>query len=64
MGKPGFLVPARNPQALAEAMLHLHQHPTLGKEMGFAGRQQVEREFSIEKMVRKYEQQYVDEVKP
>ncbi len=63
-GNTGFLVPAQDPEALAEAMLHIHQHPKLGRQMGLRGRQRVEQEFSVQGMIRDYEQQYVEEVKP
>ena len=62
-GNTGFLVPAQDPEALAEAMLHIHQHPKLGRQMGLPG-QRVEQEFSVQGMIRDYEQQYVEEVKP
>ncbi len=63
-GRTGFLVPARNPEALASAMVRLHQHPTLAKHMGWLGRQRVEQEFSVADMIRRYEQRYVDEAQP
>jgi glycosyltransferase involved in cell wall biosynthesis len=63
-GVTGFLVPVRDPAALAAAMVRIHQCPTLAAEMGLRGRRRVEQEFSVQKMIREYEQQYVDEGKP
>ncbi len=63
-GKTGILVPPRDPAALAAAMVRLAQNPQLGQEMGRCGRERVEREFSIQEMVRQYEQEYVADVQP
>ncbi len=63
----GLLVPAECPQVLAAAMVRVHQDSSLGRDMGLLGRQRVEQQFSIHKMIRQYELQYllpeqVDEV--
>lgn len=63
-GVTGTLVPARDPAALAAAMVRIFQNPALGKEMGRCGRQRVEQEFSVQEMVRKYEQQYDADAQP
>jgi colanic acid biosynthesis glycosyl transferase WcaI len=42
----GLVVPPGQPQHLANAILHLQQHPTEAAAMGARGRQRVEREFS------------------
>ena len=47
----GYLVPARNPKALADAIKKLLKDETLRKRMGERGRALVEREFDIEKIV-------------
>ncbi|MBI3607874.1 MAG: glycosyltransferase [Nitrospirae bacterium] len=50
-GKTGFLVPPRDPLALAEAIETLICSPALRVEMGRRGRQRVEQYFSLEKNV-------------
>ncbi|UVW27704.1 glycosyltransferase [Massilia sp. H6] len=37
-GVTGFLVPSRDPEALAERLARLHRHPELARAMGEAGR--------------------------
>jgi glycosyltransferase involved in cell wall biosynthesis len=51
-GENGFLVPVRNPRALAEAMRLLIEDPALRKTMGQKGREIVVAEFSVERVVR------------
>ncbi len=50
-GETGLLVPPRDPERLADAIIELIEHPEQGREMGQAGRQLVEREFCVESMV-------------
>ena len=57
-GQTGLLVPARNPQALAEKMAFLLSHPEQGKRMGQAGRKVIELSYSLEKMIDQTEQLY------
>ncbi|MGF2684935.1 glycosyltransferase family 4 protein [Marinobacter sp. DUT-3] len=57
----GFLVPVRNPVALAGAIQKLVENPELRREMGEAGRVLAEKEFSIEKIVAQHLEIY-DEV--
>lgn len=52
-GKTGHLVPPRDPQALAAAILRLVGAPEERRTMGQAGLKRVQHEFSIEKMVAK-----------
>jgi glycosyltransferase involved in cell wall biosynthesis len=40
-GRTGLLIPPRDPQALAAALEQVLRHPTLGKELGEAGRRAV-----------------------
>ncbi len=57
-GVTGFLVPPRDPQALADAILRLLRDPELRQRMGEAGRARVAAHFSIEQMVHKTEALY------
>jgi glycosyltransferase involved in cell wall biosynthesis len=57
-GITGYLVPPRDPGALANAICTLLRDPVSGERMGKAGRARVEREFTIQKTVRSYEALY------
>lgn len=46
-GKEGFVVPARNVDALADAILWCYQHPEETMAMGRAARTRVERQFTL-----------------
>jgi glycosyltransferase involved in cell wall biosynthesis len=50
-GETGFMVPMRNPQLLAEAILTLLKHPEKANAMGEAGRRRAENHFSLEAYV-------------
>jgi glycosyltransferase involved in cell wall biosynthesis len=56
----GLLVPVKNPFALAKAIKELLGHEERRREMGEAGRQKVEKNFSLQKMVEKTERLYQD----
>ena len=45
-GETGLLVPPRNPEAMAQAMLRMVENPTRAKAMARAGRKLVEARFS------------------
>ncbi len=49
-GITGFLVPPRDPQALAAKICQLLDNPELGRRMGSAGRQQIKEAFSVERL--------------
>jgi sugar transferase (PEP-CTERM/EpsH1 system associated) len=57
-GVTGFLVPPRDPQALADAILRLLRDPDLRRRMGEAGHARVAEHFSVEQMVGKTEALY------
>jgi glycosyltransferase involved in cell wall biosynthesis len=57
-GKTGLLAPARDPEALAQAILTLLADPVGGRNMGKAGRERVEKCFDIKTMTRQYESLY------
>lgn len=57
-GTTGYLVPPRNPEALAEKILLLLRHPEIAANVGQAGRKKVEKDFGLEKMVREYQSLY------
>ena len=57
-GETGFLVPPGSPDALAEAIAHLLNDPSLAVRMGKAGRAVVERRFSLDLMVKQTQAVY------
>jgi sugar transferase (PEP-CTERM/EpsH1 system associated) len=57
-GKTGFLVPRADPAALAEAMRLYVDDPDLRRQHGRAARKRSEDEFSLVKMVRRYQDIY------
>ena len=57
-GETGMLVPAQNPQAMAQALLRYTADAALRQSHGAAGRERVERSFSIDNMVARYTSLY------
>jgi len=58
-GVSGILVPPQKPEALAEAMIRLAQHPALRQKMGEAARQRALERFGVDRMAREYERLYL-----
>jgi len=54
-GETGFLVPASDPRAMADALLRLLRDPELREAMGRRGALRMVERFSTDTMVRKYE---------
>lgn len=50
----GFLIPIKNPDALADKLQHLFDHPALRVNMGKNAREKAEREFDINIVVQKH----------
>ena len=54
----GILVPPKDPEKMAQAIIKILQNPDLAKKMGEAGRQMVEEKFTLDGMVHEYESIY------
>jgi glycosyltransferase involved in cell wall biosynthesis len=59
-GETGLLVPVKEPEKLAQAIIRLALAPELARRMGTAGRRRVETTFDVRWMVRAYEGLYQD----
>jgi len=57
-GKTGYLVPPKNPDALADKIVHLLSSPEKRQKFAEAARNKFYAEFSVERMVSKYENIY------
>ena len=55
----GILVPPKDPDALAKAIIRVYDDKEIGRKMGLAARRKVEREFSVERMVAETEKVYM-----
>jgi glycosyltransferase involved in cell wall biosynthesis len=62
-GETGILVPPKDPESLAQAVLALMKEPERARKMGLAGRARVGKEFGLQTMVERYEQVYLDLLK-
>jgi glycosyltransferase involved in cell wall biosynthesis len=54
-GRNGILVPARDPSALAKAIVSLRKDPVAHREMGMAARQRVSEAFEVRRQVAEQE---------
>jgi len=57
-GKTGFLVPSAEPEKLAEKIIFLLKDEKLRRKMGEEGKKRVKEKFSLEGMLKKYEELY------
>jgi len=57
-GETGLLAPPKDPQALAQALRQLREHPELRQEMGRRGRDLVVQKYSLEQMAASVEAVY------
>ncbi|MCX6355316.1 MAG: glycosyltransferase [Candidatus Aureabacteria bacterium] len=57
--RTGFLVPPKDPERLAAAIIDMLQRPQEVREMGLRGLERVRDLFSVEKMVQSYEDLYL-----
>jgi len=57
-GQTGLLVPSKDPQALAEAVISLLKNPSRAEAMGVAARQRVLSHFTVDRMIAETEQIY------
>ena len=62
-GRTGFLVPPRDPDALARAIVRILRDPVLARRMGREGRQRVEERFSLDHFVSRIEALYAELVR-
>lgn len=60
----GLVVPPKNPPALAQAITRLLADKSLRERMGYAGRERVAQEFTVEKMVERVMKVYEDALTP
>jgi len=60
----GMLVPPRDPEALAAAILRVWRNSELGRRMGLAGRHRVEAHFDVRRMIGRYESLYLAALGP
>ncbi|MFZ4289636.1 TIGR03088 family PEP-CTERM/XrtA system glycosyltransferase [Variovorax sp. HJSM1_2] len=57
-GETGLLVAASDVEAMANGLMRMYQDRAAAKKMGMAGRARVERDFSLQAMVGKYQSLY------
>jgi D-inositol-3-phosphate glycosyltransferase len=57
-GQTGYLVPPKNPEALAERLAWLHHHPQVAQRLGWAGMHRAYRQFTWRKVAAQVAQVY------
>jgi L-malate glycosyltransferase len=63
-GVSGFIVPAENPEALADAIAHMLLDPLQAKAMGVAGHAMVMKHFTVGAMMRSITHSYAELLRP
>lgn len=58
-GENGLLVPVKNPQKISEKIIYLLKNPDISQNMGIKSYNHVKAKFTIEKMVKSYEELYL-----
>ncbi|HEX9910943.1 MAG TPA: glycosyltransferase [Desulfatiglandales bacterium] len=53
-GETGWLVPAKNPEALANRIVDLLKHPARAREWGMRGKERVAELFTVDRMVKEH----------
>jgi glycosyltransferase involved in cell wall biosynthesis len=53
-------VPFKNVKTLSEKILYLYNHPDMAKRMGKKGRERIEREFSLNVIMRQMKKLYTE----
>ncbi len=61
-GKTGFIVPTKNPEKMAEAIVSLLDNPEMSREMGRLGRERLANTFNITNTVNRIEKIYEEEL--
>ena len=59
----GQIVPPADPVALMKAIIRYFENPALARQHGSAGRRRVEQSFSLDRMVDRYEELYLAEIR-
>jgi len=59
-GRTGLLVPPRSPDALARAIIRLHDEPALRTNVAANGREDVTKRFQLDRMVSDYQSIYLE----
>jgi len=62
-GKTGLLVPPKDPGALARAILWILEHPEEASQMGVEGLRRVREKYTVQRMVERIEQVYLQILK-
>lgn len=57
-GKTGLLIPPADPEALAEAILWMVEHPEEASQMGLAGKRRFNELFTTQRMIKETEEAY------
>jgi colanic acid/amylovoran biosynthesis glycosyltransferase len=57
-GETGFVLPRRNPQAIAEKLIFLASNPAVRQQMGLAGRQRVMNCFQLTDQISAFDRLY------